>query len=170
MVDRRRFLTIAGASIVSGTVLAGCLSNDGDEVNEDAGDDDGDNEVGTDGEENTSDGGTGGGGETGNESTGGDGEGNTDDQQPDIPPGTFSMRTVEGSIIVTHEGGDSIPADSLSIHVDGQEERDWETDDQAISEGDSVSVAVNPGQTVALVWEAEDGSASEVLLERTRSE
>lgn len=91
------------------------------------------------------------------------------DQIQETSPNTqFSFDNTGDTLIVTHEGGDPIPADQLRF-VSSNTDDDWhdqnwselsEGEDDTITAGNSVNEEFDDGETLRLVWEAEDGSSS----------
>jgi len=78
----------------------------------------------------------------------------------DTPQASFGFDTADDltSATITHEGGDTIQADRLTIEVGGRTV-DWEGVD-AVSAGDSTTVETQPGETITLVWQGEEESAT----------
>lgn len=65
---------------------------------------------------------------------------------------------------ITHDGGDSIPADELSVETD-EGTVGWDDEDGTVTVGDSVVVDAARGTTIRVVWS--DGSESMVLAQST---
>lgn len=59
-------------------------------------------------------------------------------------------------LVVTHEGGDSVPAEELQFDADGEitVREDFEG---TVSAGDTATLSVPPTARVRIVWESEDG-------------
>ena len=87
--------------------------------------------------------------------------------------------TAEGDVVLTHEGGDTIPRETLRIRGDalndtitdlgdGADERIVQPfDDRIVSQGDTLVIsadALNEG-TVVLRWEKSDGTRSATLAQ-----
>jgi flagellin-like protein len=76
--------------------------------------------------------------------------------------------SVSGVLTVTHSGGPNIDASQLSISGDNGQSGNW-TDgsdvgsSEDVSAGDSVTVEVNNGDRISVVWENEEGSESSTL-------
>jgi flagellin-like protein len=93
----------------------------------------------------------------------------TFDYDEDASSGDISgPSTVSGVLTVTHSGGPNIDAGQLSISGDNGQSGDWtdgsdvsSSDD--VSAGDSVTVEVNNGDRISVVWENEEGSESSTL-------
>lgn len=65
---------------------------------------------------------------------------------------------------ITHDGGDAVPADELSVEA-GDRTVAWEDGDGEVSAGDSTAVDAAPGTTVRVVWSGDGESA--VLMRAT---
>ncbi|MCU4798789.1 type IV pilin N-terminal domain-containing protein [Halobacteria archaeon HArc-gm2] len=65
---------------------------------------------------------------------------------------------------ITHDGGDAIPADELSVET-GDRTVAWDDGDGEVTAGDSTAVDAAPGTTVSVVWSAHGESA--VLMRAT---
>lgn len=70
-----------------------------------------------------------------------------------------------GVVTVTHAGGPNIGADQLSIA--GDQTGDWTagslTANDDVSAGDSITVDVNAGDALSVVWENDEGTQSSTL-------
>ncbi|PSP47888.1 hypothetical protein BRC69_00545 [Halobacteriales archaeon QH_6_66_25] len=100
---------------------------------------------------------------------GGDGTGG--DAAPDKPGTSFAITYEDGRVVITHDGGDPIPAGELSVRGDGlrvgpvyqwSRERRYGVDDP-ITEGDSLSLSADGDYAITVVW---DGPESQVVLAR----
>ncbi|MFW6436972.1 MAG: type IV pilin [Halococcoides sp.] len=91
------------------------------------------------------------------DSTGGTGDGTA-------PPQVQFSSSVDGSTMtITHEGGDSIETDELTLLI-GDRATEW-ADSGTVSAGDSTTVEVESGQTVQIVWESPDGASTALFRE-----
>ena len=91
------------------------------------------------------------------------------DYDEDTSSGDISgPASVSGVLTVTHSGGPNIDASQLSISGDNGQSGNW-TDgsdvgpNEDVSAGDSVTVEVNNGDRISVVWENEEGSESSTL-------
>ena len=78
------------------------------------------------------------------------------------PDGTSDDNTLE----ITHQSGQTIDADRLTISEDGSDRKDWDTDCGGSSDvgvGDTATVDVGSGDTVRLIWTAEGGGSEATL-------
>ena len=79
----------------------------------------------------------------------------------------------EGTVTVTHSGGDGIPQQELSVEAPTYNVDDHSTGDAPetirfdgdVSAGDSVTVPAEDGDTIQVVWEADGADSSQVLAE-----
>jgi flagellin-like protein len=76
--------------------------------------------------------------------------------------------SVSGVLTVTHSGGPNIDASQLSISGDNGQSGNWTdgsdvSSSEDVSAGDSVTVEVNNGDRISVVWENEEGSESSTL-------
>jgi halocyanin-like protein len=90
----------------------------------------------------------------------------------EMPRAAFSFEFDGETVEITHDAGDSIPADTLFVRGSCLENGSWRELDGAISgddgtvvAGDSVSLSVDDGCDIAIAWD--DGSSSAVLSRRT---
>ncbi|EMA19650.1 type IV pilin [Haloarcula argentinensis] len=58
--------------------------------------------------------------------------------------------------VVTHDGGDTISAEQLTIEVADGQTVGWNSDDGEVTVGDQSSVSVEGGAEVSLVWHGDD--------------
>lgn len=82
------------------------------------------------------------------------------------PTADFDGDSVNGSYVLTHEGGDALQATHIAIHHDGEEVGTWgelsfETDRHgAVSAGDRLTLpTVEEGDTITVLWDGEENSA-----------
>lgn len=69
-----------------------------------------------------------------------------------------------GRVTITHQAGDRVEADRLSIHGDVRSFSGWESStDGTVQAGSSAEAVVESGGTVRVVWSSEDGSSSSTL-------
>jgi len=93
----------------------------------------------------------------------------TFDYDDDTSSGDITISTtVSGVLTVTHSGGPNIDASQLSISGDNGQSGDWKDGSDVgpgedVSAGDSVTVEVNNGDRISVVWENEEGSESSTL-------
>ena len=76
----------------------------------------------------------------------------------DVDIGTDSG---DAYVNITHSGGPNIDDSQLSIA--GDQSGDWTESDNEISAGDSISVGVNYGDRISVVWENQEGTESSTL-------
>ncbi|MFC7177678.1 type IV pilin N-terminal domain-containing protein [Halosegnis marinus] len=76
---------------------------------------------------------------------------------PDAPRANFSFEYADGSVTITHEGGENIDAKRLTVTVDGAPAD--ASFSGTVSAGDSVTVSgVGSGDVLELVWRADGES------------
>ncbi|PSQ18307.1 type IV pilin [Halobacteriales archaeon QS_8_69_26] len=85
------------------------------------------------------------------------------EQAAAAPQANFDFQT-DGSemVVVTHDGGETMPASSVRVEVDGYTTGTWADhgDPGTVSAGDSITLhSVRSGDTVRLVWEGPDGES-----------
>ena len=75
-----------------------------------------------------------------------------------VPEVTFRYEYDEaaGELTVTHESGDTIPAEDELAVISGTVEESWTT---PVAAGDTKTVAVEPDATVSIVWLGSDGES-----------
>ncbi|AUG48377.1 type IV pilin [Haloarcula taiwanensis] len=76
------------------------------------------------------------------------------------PQASFSFeheQTPDGVVtVVTHDGGETISAEQLTIEVTDGQTVGWDDDDGRVTVGDQSSVNVEGGTEVSLVWHGDD--------------
>ena len=82
--------------------------------------------------------------------------------------GDIGASSVSGVLTVTHSGGPNIDAGQLSISGDNGQSGDWTdgsdvTSNGDVSAGDTVTVDVDNGDRISIVWENQEGSESSTL-------
>ena len=88
------------------------------------------------------------------------------------PQASFGFDYEEPNVTVTHQSGDSIDSDQLSLVVEGEDPEEW-GGDESVSAGDSQTFNNSnsgytfTGQTVRLVWESENGENTATLSQGT---
>ena len=78
------------------------------------------------------------------------------------PAGDGSENTLE----ITHQSGQTIDADRLTISEDGSDRKDWDTDCDGSTDvgvGDTATVDADSEATVRLIWTAEGGGSEATL-------
>ena len=87
--------------------------------------------------------------------------------QSSSPTASFSFDESVGNsdeVEITHDGGDSIPQDQLSVNCAGNDvSNPWSGD--SVSAGQTHTCTTGGGSTVQVVWESTDGSNSQILAE-----
>ncbi|SFR93432.1 Protein of unknown function [Halomicrobium zhouii] len=85
-----------------------------------------------------------------------------------MPQVTFSVEydAAAETAEITHDGGDAIPADELSVET-GDRTVAWDDGDGEVTAGESVAVDASPGTTVSVVW---NGDGESAVLSRTTVE
>jgi len=80
----------------------------------------------------------------------------------------FDINTTASSVSATHTGGDTIPdGDTVALNVAGVEADNTTT---GMSAGDSLSndsATISQGDSVTVIWTAENGETSQTLAETT---
>jgi FlaG/FlaF family flagellin (archaellin) len=79
---------------------------------------------------------------------------------PETPQVSFEFDTADdlSSATITHDGGDTIQADRLTISI-GDRSTGWAGAEE-VSAGVSTTVETQPGDTITLVWRGEEESAT----------
>ncbi|AEM58244.1 hypothetical protein HISP_13525 [Haloarcula hispanica N601] len=76
------------------------------------------------------------------------------------PQASFTFEyeeTTDGVVaVVTHDGGDTISAEQLTIEVADGRTVGWDDDDGEVTAGDQSRVSVEDGAEVSLVWHGDD--------------
>lgn len=88
------------------------------------------------------------------------------------PSSTFSMSVSENTATITHEGGETVDGDSISILIDGDDapsEEVEELEGNILSSGNNFTVDVegDEGKELRIVWETSDGERSVTLFQQT---
>ena len=90
------------------------------------------------------------------------------------PSSTFSMSVSDNTATITHEGGETVDGDSISILIDGDEAPSEDVegleDGSSISSGNNFTVDVeddDEGKELRIVWETSDGERSVTLFQQT---
>ncbi|NLV05397.1 type IV pilin [Haloarcula rubripromontorii] len=68
----------------------------------------------------------------------------------------YEQTTDDVVAVVTHDGGDTISAEQLTIEVTDGATVEWDDDDGEVTVGDQSSVSVEGGAEVSLVWHGDD--------------
>lgn len=87
-----------------------------------------------------------------------------DQEPPDSPQVAWQYGYLDATqtLTATHEGGDAVRADRISVTVDGEPTDDWSASNESIETGDRIVVgAARPGATVRFVWS--DGDEPTVI-------
>lgn len=85
-----------------------------------------------------------------------------DEDQPggrNVPVASFDFEydPDAGEVTITHQGGDEIPAERVTITVDGEpSDRQFADVTDSVAAGDQVTVAADPGETVRIVYETDE--------------
>ncbi|WP_396611914.1 type IV pilin [Haloferax sp. S1W] len=92
-----------------------------------------------------------------------------DQVQETAPQASFAFDYDGTDLVITHESGEAVNNDSVTI-VDPSNENNWPDSDGKITAGDSynlTSLNANDGDTVRIVWTSESGSTSSTLQKWT---
>ena len=101
------------------------------------------------------------------------------DDQEQVPQASWDFSFAEeDNVEITHDGGDTINADRITVNIEGQDPSDWadgsdETDSITAgdryesSEDSDVSDEVGEGDEVRLVWTSEGGGSTSTLATST---
>ena len=92
-----------------------------------------------------------------------------DNLQQSSPTATFSFDDAAGNddnVVITHDGGDTIPADRLTVKCGSGTESNWDTDPASAGTTHTCTDA-SVGETIKIIWQSADGSNSQVLDEHT---
>jgi flagellin-like protein len=76
------------------------------------------------------------------------------------PNAQFSFDYDGSNVTVTHNGGDTIPGERLSL-TNGTNNASFPTGD--ITAGSSTSISASSGATVRVIWESESGDTTQAL-------
>jgi len=82
-----------------------------------------------------------------------------------VPNAQFDVEFDGSDAVITHEGGDNVDNDSISVQVDGSSSSVTQFTEDTISAGTQVTVDVSSASTVSIVWENSNGDRSAFLLE-----
>jgi hypothetical protein len=95
----------------------------------------------------------------------GDSGGAGDSRSREVPTVSFSFDfEAEGSLTITHDGGDTVQADQLRIvGEDGSPDELWSASGGEVTAGVSTTVQADSSDTVRVVWRAADGESSATL-------
>lgn len=73
-------------------------------------------------------------------------------EETSTPQVVLEGESDDGTVTITHQGGDPIPVEDLVVEVDG-DPVDWSGPEEAYDDGDEIAVEdVDPGATVELYW------------------
>ncbi|RLM54110.1 type IV pilin [Halobellus sp. Atlit-31R] len=88
-------------------------------------------------------------------------------QEP-APQASFSYLQNGNALTITHEAGETIPAEELALQV-GETDRAWQAAGpaQSVSAGDAAQLVVSGEKDVRVLWSPPDSDRSSVLSERT---
>lgn len=91
------------------------------------------------------------------------------------PTASFSMSESEDAISITHQSGESVPAEQLFIVIDNEREsaEEFMDGDTSLSSGEALTIERGDGDAfdktgespdeITIVWESEDASQSSTL-------
>jgi len=87
------------------------------------------------------------------------------DGQQETPTASFTFDYDSSDVTITHESGDSINPDRLTVLDDGSDKSGSWSSSGDVSSGDSFDTFTPSGDTVSVVWEDADEETSTTLAE-----
>lgn len=89
-----------------------------------------------------------------------------DGERAVAPQVTFEATADNGNVTIEHRSGDTLDMEEITVLVDG-EEFDEDLPEDRWTSGQSVTIEVDPGDTIRIVWNDADGDESDVIYRYT---